>query len=142
MEWITCLFVYGTLKKGFANDHYLSEAGLLGDYRTMHRFPLVVLPPWHVPCLYERPGHGHVVHGELYIIDDAILRHTDRLEGIHEPNGYYRREIVVERLEGGRERRAWTYFRRGTPPAEGQLEYLGAYRDRRYVAPGDRDASA
>lgn len=138
MEWTTCLFVYGTLKKGFANDRYLTEAGLLGEYRTLRPYPLVVMPPWHVPCLFERPGRGHVVHGELYIIDDAIMRHTDELEGIHRADAYYRREIVVERLEGGRERRAWTYFRRGEPPLPEQGEYLGAYRDDRYVAPGDR----
>lgn len=139
MEWVTCLFVYGTLKKGFANDRYLANAGLLGDYRTLSPYPLVVLPPWHVPCLYERPGHGYPVHGELYVIDDGILRHTDQLEGIHRADGYYRREIVVEHVEGGRKRSAWTYFRRGAPPLPERVEYLGAYQDYRYVPPESRD---
>ncbi len=139
MGWSNFLFVYGTLKKGYANHHYLVEAGLLGEYRTANAYPLAIEPPWWVPSLYERPGQGHRVTGELYVIDDGIMRFTDELEGLTRVDGYYRREIEVAHDDGSGRRWAWTYFRRGHPPDPARVPYLETYVDRRYVPPAERD---
>ncbi|MBV9891958.1 MAG: gamma-glutamylcyclotransferase [Rhizobacter sp.] len=93
------LFVYGSLKQGFANEHVNSGRRLPGRYRTRERHALYLLGPGEVPCLVVPSGVGHQVVGELYEVDDDDLRRMDRLERLGEPQGYERVEIVVERFE-------------------------------------------
>ena len=90
------LFVYGTLKRGCSNRHWLEGAGWRGRARlarhnlhSLGDYPMAV------------PGRG-VVHGEVYAVDDAALERLDRLEDV--PNEYQRR---ICGLEDGRQ--AWVY---------------------------------
>jgi gamma-glutamylaminecyclotransferase len=100
------LFVYGTLKRGLSNHHYLAGATYLGRARTKERYPLVAPKRWY-PYLINAPGEGQRVVGELYEIDAATLKRIDRLEEY--PSYYTRREIEVED-EAGRSHRAIAYF--------------------------------
>ena len=93
------LFVYGSLKQGFANEHVNAGKRVDGNYRTFLRMPLFLLGDGHVPCLVHAPGEGHQVIGELYEVDDGTLAVMDRLERIGEPRGYQRVTIGVERTD-------------------------------------------
>jgi gamma-glutamylaminecyclotransferase len=94
------VFVYGSLKQGFGNHHFLRTATLLEATRTGSRafrmesmggFPAVV------------KNGSYAIEGELYEVDDETLRNLDRLEG----NGrFYNRELVF--LSSGHT--AWMYL--------------------------------
>ncbi len=85
------LFVYGTLKMGHHNHHNIENAQLidtahLGDHDmiSLGGFPGII------------PGKD-VIEGELYEIDDDMLKDCDRLEGYREDrpdNSMYIRKIV------------------------------------------------
>jgi len=95
------LFVFGTLRLGHCNHHYLDGRfqrvipALLRDYIRIH--PLMIVP---------QPGG--VVEGELFFLKeeiyDATLAGCDELEEI--PRGqlagpeYQRKAVPVETLEG------------------------------------------
>jgi gamma-glutamylcyclotransferase (GGCT)/AIG2-like uncharacterized protein YtfP len=102
------VFVYGTLKRGHANHHWLAEAPYRGEaslagavLHDLGPFPMAI------------PGEGRI-HGEVYAVDPAQLARLDRLEGV--PRLYERMERT---LDDGR--RAWVY--------------LGRPRQVRHVAP-------
>ena len=95
-----CLvFVYGTLKRGHGNHHWLAGAPFLGEavlpdvvLHDLGPFPMAV------------PGEGQV-RGEVYAVDAAGLARLDRLEGY--PRLYDRRPLPL--ADG---RRAWVYLGR------------------------------
>lgn len=106
------LFVYGTLRRGESNHHFLVGryermlSAVLKDFRrtvAAHGYPVVV------------PASGESVQGEVYFLRPdlypATLQEIDRLEEI--PDGatvgeFYRRAAVtVETPEGPHT--AWAY---------------------------------
>jgi gamma-glutamylaminecyclotransferase len=81
--------VYGTLKSGGSNNHYLSEAEYIDDVTTVDPYRLCVAG---LPFLVEGPDmRGDNVEMELYAVDSETLTDLDRLEG--HPN-WYRRETI------------------------------------------------
>ena len=95
-----CVFVYGTLKKGFPNhDNYMESATELGNYRTIEMYPLVLCGARYVPCMICSPGDGYHVEGELYEVDDECLNRIDALERIQDPEGYRRTVIRISLSE-------------------------------------------
>ena len=92
------LFVYGSLKLGFPNEHVNTGRRIEGKYRTRERYPLYLLGEGEVPCVVSPPGSGHQVVGELYEVNEDDLVRMDRLERIGEPQGYERVEVAVERF--------------------------------------------
>jgi len=100
------LFVYGTLKRGLSNHHYLAGARYLGEATTFEAYPLVAPKIWY-PYLIDAPGEGERVKGELYEIDLPTLKRIDRLEEY--PRYYTRRPIQVVDQEG-RRHEAIAYF--------------------------------
>lgn len=93
------LFVYGSLKQGFSNEHVNAGARIPGSYRTHDMLPLFLLGDGHVPCLVHAPGQGYKVVGELYEVDEQMLVTMDRLERIGEPGGYQRITIALDRTD-------------------------------------------
>jgi len=93
------LFVYGSLKRGFPNEHVNTGTRIVGQYRTRERHLLVLLGEGEVPCLVSPSGSGHQVIGELYEVNAEALARMDRLERLGEPDGYERVEVVVERYD-------------------------------------------
>ncbi len=74
---MTLLFVYGTLKKGHGNHHYLADAffvseGILEGYR---------LYELGVPFVCYSGENCHHVYGEIYRVEDADMLRIDSLEG-------------------------------------------------------------
>ena len=97
------VFVYGTLKKGFPNHaRYLSDADLLGTFRTRERYRLVLNGERFSPCLLAGAGQGRHVVGEVYSVDWPGLQRLDRLERIDRPDGYRRHTIVVDAVDNPR----------------------------------------
>jgi gamma-glutamylaminecyclotransferase len=45
------LFVYGSLKQGFPNEHVNTGRRVSGQYRTRERYAMYLLGPGEVPCL-------------------------------------------------------------------------------------------
>ncbi|XP_072304769.1 gamma-glutamylaminecyclotransferase-like [Eucyclogobius newberryi] len=87
------VFVYGTLKKGQPNSHHMFEdsngkAMFLGSAKTMDKFPLVIAGPHNIPYLLNIPGQGHRIHGEIYQVDEQMLKFLDALESV--PTHYQR----------------------------------------------------
>lgn len=87
------VFVYGTLKEGFANFGINAGRRVPGEYRTAERYPLHIVTEFHIPWLVNRPGSGERVTGQLFEVDDTTLREMDRLEQIDE-DGWYAREVI------------------------------------------------
>lgn len=117
------LFVYGSLKRGYWNHHYMKDCEFLGDVSTYSDefavfnvgFPMVLTAKSivHQDCeLLKR------VRGELWKVDS--LERFDRLE--NEGSLYVRKEITVWAL--GRDvEDAWIYVAHPD------------YKDIRYKAP-------
>jgi gamma-glutamylcyclotransferase (GGCT)/AIG2-like uncharacterized protein YtfP len=83
---ITRLFVYGTLRRGFANHVELAGAEYQGSLLTEARYALVEREGY--PALID--GKEAIV-GELYAVDDALLARLDVFEGA----GYVRRPVAL-----------------------------------------------
>jgi len=119
------LFVYGTLKRGFANyNRYLrmaehnGKARYLSTASTMNPYPMVVRPAdpainsSGAPQLLDDPGQGFHVEGEVFLIDHDTFHAMDILEGVHRGR-YCRRTIAVQLSEPRgeiREQECVTYF--------------------------------
>jgi len=98
------LFVYGTLKQGFHNNHLLEKDVYLGDY-ILKDFTMV---DQGVPAVIPDPGS--TVKGELYTISVDTLKRTDYLESEGE---YYLRkelEVFLDVDYGVQGRKAWVYI--------------------------------
>jgi len=128
------VFVFGTLKRGFANhDEGMRGERLLGEYRTVERYPMVVAGRWFSPVMMPEPGVGERVCGELYEVGDAKLAELDRIESTHLPDGYRRHTIAVECRRTGAVFEAQAYMKERRLVTPVHSGYLDDYRDDRYV---------
>ena len=127
------VFVFGTLKRGFPlHDTVLSDSTFLGDYKTRQPYPMVVAGPWFAPMMFDEPGEGLQVIGELYEVGDGILAALDRLESISEP-GNLRVPIEIKSIEGTSRHFAHAYMKTRALARPMHTGYLPAYHDRRFV---------
>jgi gamma-glutamylaminecyclotransferase len=133
------VFVYGTLKRGFPNHHYMDGATYLGDARTVDVYPLVVGGTWFTPYLIPDRGSGHRIKGELWQVPVAMMPSLDELESVHLPNGYRREQIPVVLDGTSATVEAWAYFRKREHIAVIHTGNLDDYQDRRYTAACDRE---
>ena len=84
---MTRVFVYGTLKRGGDNHHYLAYQQFLGPARTPAGYTLYSLGDY--PGMVRAPADTAGVTGELWAVDAACLQQLDVLEGVNE--GLYER---------------------------------------------------
>lgn len=82
------IFVYGTLKRGCSNHHFLTGQRFVGDAHTAPGFRLYELRGH--PGMVARSDDRDGVTGEVWEVDEAALVRLDALEGLAE--GMYRRE--------------------------------------------------
>jgi len=101
------LFVYGTLKRGHYNHHFLERAQFVDEAATFE-------PHWHMYSMGAFPvvvNGSRKIPGELYLCKYAnTLRDVDRLEG--NPFMYCREKILVE-TKSGLLYEAWMYVYKG-----------------------------
>lgn len=94
------IFVYGTLRRGFPNEHAMpSQLKYLGTAVTISRFPLVVGTVAQIPFLLDFPDHPGAFHvkGELYDASESdnigtIFQHLDDFEGV--ADRFYKRQLI------------------------------------------------
>lgn len=96
------IFVYGTLKRGQPNHKVMLDqshglAAFRGRGCTVESFPLVIAGEHNIPWLLHLPGKGHCVAGEIYEVDEQMLRFLDDFEGC--PSMYQRTPLQVRVLE-------------------------------------------
>jgi gamma-glutamylaminecyclotransferase len=84
------LFVYGSLKRGYAHHDRLARAGWLRAARTAPGYRLIVYGSY--PALVC--GGESVVRGELWAVDAALLAELDLFEDV--PNLYLRRSVQLD----------------------------------------------
>ncbi|GAB2642422.1 gamma-glutamylcyclotransferase family protein [Vibrio panuliri] len=80
------VFVYGTLRQGESNHHYLANAQLLGLHETAPNYALYDLGAY--PAVIS--GH-QAIFGEVYLVDEVMLQALDQLEDVPVE---YRRELI------------------------------------------------
>lgn len=106
----TLIGVYGTLKCGHNNDHYLDGCEFVGYAKTVNNHRLCING---LPYLIQGEnsfGEGCPVELELYLVDRPTLQAIDHLEG--HPH-WYKREQKAVALHGqsaNRYRYPWIYF--------------------------------
>lgn len=81
------IFVYGTLKRGCGNHHFLAGQRFINEARTIPGFRLFDLGGY--PGLVAQADDRDGVSGEVWSVDPDCLRRLDELEGLRE--GVYRR---------------------------------------------------
>jgi gamma-glutamylaminecyclotransferase len=97
------VFVYGSLKRGFRNYHFLATSRFIGTGTTSCDFDLLDLG--YFPAAI-RPGE-FAIRGELFAVDRRTLKTLDFLES----NGsFYQREQHPVIAEGTGLVSAWIYL--------------------------------
>ena len=127
------VFVYGTLKSGFANhDEMLKGEKCLGEYKTIDKFPLVLTGPWNSPVMFPEPGIGEHVFGEVYEVHKDKLKQLDKFEYVNHPKGF--RRLTLEVKSNTCEMMIVdAYLRLRKYIKEIRSEYLSNYQDENYV---------
>lgn len=79
------VFVYGTLKRNEPNHNWLTEssngfAKHICNGSTRDLFPLIIATKFNIPFLLNLPGTGHKINGEIYTVDEKMLKNLDELE--------------------------------------------------------------
>lgn len=105
------LFVYGSLKAGQRNHGCLGNARFLLYGSTVNKYGLYDLGSF--PAM-THAGNVNVC-GEIYEIDDEILRRCDALEG--HPHFYKRELITVGVSHNMVVEDVWAYFYQRDPSA-------------------------
>jgi gamma-glutamylcyclotransferase (GGCT)/AIG2-like uncharacterized protein YtfP len=102
------IFVYGTLRTNFPNNHFLNTSTKLGDAVTVEKYGLLANG---IPFLVEDLKRCSVV-GELWEVSKLTLKKIDLLEGYNETSlidsWYVRKEIEV--IVNGKIESAEAYF--------------------------------
>jgi gamma-glutamylcyclotransferase (GGCT)/AIG2-like uncharacterized protein YtfP len=88
------IFVYGTLKRGFWNHHYLSGARYVGTGLVRGYAIYGKKTGFGIPYATRVGGDEALVWGEVYDVPESVLQDLDRLEG--HPHTYKRVPCVVE----------------------------------------------
>lgn len=93
------VFMYGTLKMGQPNCNIMLDttkgtAKFLGRACTVDKYPLVIAGKYNIPFLLNVPKEGQRVQGELYSVDDQMLKFLDWFEKC--PHVYQRTKILLE----------------------------------------------
>ena len=96
---------------------------------------MVVAGRRYAPMMIDQPGTGRQVIGELYEVDDLMLRRIDALESVGRA-GQFRAVLLLERLGGGTATPAFAYMKSPRLARPRHSGYLAAYhRDRRFIPP-------
>src|SRR2546421_6566671 len=90
--------------------------------------------PWFAPMIFNEPGVGHQLIGELYDVDETQLTHLDAMESIGKP-GNFRTSIEVTPIVGGAFCTALAYMKSCALADPVHSEYLASYHDDRFIPP-------
>lgn len=108
------LFVYGTLKRSYGNNHLLNGQEFLGEAQTIENY---IMECRGIPYVYgvdhaikgNKRIEGKPIHGEVWKVSALALARIDRLEG--HPRWYRRLQTPVHLNSKKRLMfHAWLYF--------------------------------
>ncbi|XP_044738391.1 putative gamma-glutamylcyclotransferase CG2811 isoform X2 [Chrysoperla carnea] len=124
------VFVYGTLKKCEPNHHWLTDtkngvSKFIGDGETLEKYPLVIATKYNIPFLLYKPGTGNNVKGEIYEVDEKMLKNLDILED--HPNFYERDQYLLKNLQTNETNQCWVYFLKKFQPYLLEKEFYTSY---------------
>jgi gamma-glutamylcyclotransferase (GGCT)/AIG2-like uncharacterized protein YtfP len=102
------IFVYGTLKHGGHNHHFMVGQTFIGNAHTTPGFTLFDLGGY--PGLVAEPDDTTGVGGEVWSVDDACLAGLDVLEGTAE-GLYGRGPVPLQDPHGGKRTEAYFYLK-------------------------------
>lgn len=97
---------------------------------------MLIAGPWFAPMMFDEPGIGYRVVGELYESGDDTIARLDRLESFGRA-GNLCVAIDVEPVAGGPICRALAYMKSRHLAEPVHSNYLRVYEDRRFI-PFDR----
>ncbi|KAI9582653.1 troponin C-akin-1 protein [Glossina fuscipes] len=126
------LFVCGTLKYGQPSHSILSNnANGYAKYwcraTTAEKLPLVIATRYNIPFLLNKPGIGFYVTGEIYEVDNKMLKVLDDLEDCQD---IYTREMLDMNIGVGEGTvPCWVYLLQKYPEKLLKLEYLSSYEN-------------
>jgi gamma-glutamylaminecyclotransferase len=103
---LSLIFVYGSLKHGYALHHLLEGQAFRGPATTYPLYRIFDLGSY--PGLVDWP-EGLAVQGELYEVDAECLKRLDDAEGVDE-GLYARRVIKLQSPFDGIEASAWFWL--------------------------------
>ncbi len=118
------VFVFGTLKEGFPNSSANKGSRVSGEFLTKNQYPLYLVGERYSPWLVFSKGEGFQIRGQVFMVDEATLCGMDRLERIHQADGYRRVQLLVFSESTNEEMQVFVYVK---PPEqlEGMLVQLG-----------------
>jgi len=95
------VFVYGSLKTGFGNNHILQVKGssFVAD-DVINGFDMYAMGGF--PGIVVNPSAGKGISGEVWKVDDEVLQRLNSLEGFRgqdDPSNFYNR-VEVETVNG------------------------------------------
>lgn len=132
------LFLYGTLKRGEPNYHWLTNpnhgvAKFICEAQSTVKMPLIIATKFNIPFLLNFPGIGHFIKGEIYEVDDQMLSKLDILEDYP---ALYDRDVRQFRCSSSNEIvDCIVYFLKFKPEKLSKnLSFLDEYKDK----PGQR----
>jgi len=102
----TRIFVYGSLKRGYALHHLLKSQLSVGHAVTSPLYRIFDLGSY--PGLIEWPD-GLAVEGELYLVDAECLQTLDEAEAVEEGH-YARRRILLDSTSNEEAAQAWFWL--------------------------------
>ena len=133
------VIAFGTLKRGFPLHRGLTGAQFCGEYRTVERFPMLIAGPWFAPMIFNEPGAGHQLTGELYRIDEAGLARLDAMESVGQP-GNLRIPVDITPVQDGAPCTAFAFMKSRALADPIHSDYLASYHDHRFIPPDRRPA--
>ena len=83
------VFVYGTLKRGQRNYHFLRDAAFVGEFVTQEIYSMYEFDDYPAVCLQGE----NAIEGEVYEVTHHQFRMLDELEWY--PEFYQRIEIIT-----------------------------------------------
>jgi gamma-glutamylaminecyclotransferase len=100
------VFVYGTLKQGYGNYARIlaGNSNFLGTAVTDGKFKMLDSG---FPVLLSVQSGGKHVAGEVFEVNDAVLKRLDQLEG---EGSMYDRKLVTVQMESGEFVQAYIYI--------------------------------
>lgn len=126
------LFVCNSLKYGQPNHSILKNPG--NGYAkywcratTTEKMPLVIATRYSIPFLINKPGVGYYVSGEIYDVDDKMLKVLDNFEDCQDIISREMHDMNIGVGEGTVP--CWVYLLQKYPEKLLSLEYLSTYEN-------------